>query len=149
MAMYHHIHEPGNLDDTMNRCFAAVKGLDFKTIVCTGQSGIVPASVLAWKLNKGLVIIRKVDEPSHGLEMEGKLVAPYIWLDDFPDSGATLARLRLHAPTPIAAVLYGMFSESRKLHNHGMMLDRRTTTRPHLYKVKPLAEPIGDPTEPA
>jgi adenine/guanine phosphoribosyltransferase-like PRPP-binding protein len=68
----------------------------FKTIVVTGQSGMIPGGILAYELNKHLVTLRKQRESSHGSEVEGTFIAPWIVIDDFCSTGATLSRILMH-----------------------------------------------------
>ena len=115
MAYYHKIHEPTELRETMRRVNRALrwKEREFTSILCTGQSGIVPSAVVATVKGKGLCILRKENEESHSkMGAEGNLSDKYIIIDDFTDSGATLRRLMAYAKArgrglPVYVVLYG------------------------------------------
>lgn len=68
-------------------------GLEFRSIVCTGLSGMMIAPVVAERLGARLVIVRK-DESSHGSDIETSgIIGSYIILDDFIETGATLDRV--------------------------------------------------------
>lgn len=70
--------------------------LDFDYIACRGVSGLMVASPLAIRLNKGIIVIRK-GESCHGCQMEAspqpKTNSHYIILDDFFSSGNTLKEI--------------------------------------------------------
>ncbi len=86
---------------------------EFDAIYVTGQSGIVPGSVVAWCLKKPLVILRKDEECSHGQRIEGgddncanmRLVI----VDDFVSRAGTMERLLSHPSIGrvVAVCLYG------------------------------------------
>lgn len=73
------------------------RAAEFSSILVTGLSGVVPGSVVAWKLRKTLVVVRKEGERSHGDAIEGELTMDYIILDDFISVGDTFKRLMRHA----------------------------------------------------
>lgn len=112
---YHEFHNAEDRKEIMKGIFNALAPhrRSFKSILCTGQSGIVPASILAHAWGKEIVILRKEDEPCYSSNMvEGFLHGPFIWLDDFADTGKTLKRLRDAHPygrrvPPRFVVLYG------------------------------------------
>lgn len=65
-------------------------------IVVTGISGIVTGSIIAYRLNKPLTIIRKKSEKTHGMEYEGYVPEKgtnVLWIDDFIVSGNTRNRV--------------------------------------------------------
>jgi orotate phosphoribosyltransferase-like protein len=69
--------------------------LEFETIVCTGLSGLLVAPEVSERLGKNLAIIRK-GESSRGSDVErtyGGPIGNYIILDDFVESGRTIARV--------------------------------------------------------
>lgn len=71
-------------------------GLDFQSIVCTGLSGLLVSPVIAERLDKQLVIVRK-GESSHGSDIEmdwRNNIGNYVILDDFTESGETITRIR-------------------------------------------------------
>lgn len=106
---------------TLNRVLKPHLG-EFEAIVVSGLSGIIPAAIMAAKWKKQLVVVRKDDERTHGVAMEGaafwpeqpgfKKGWPYIVLDDFTARGNTLRRIyqalrnRGH-DLPVYTVLYG------------------------------------------
>ena len=114
MATYHHVHAAPQLVNTMERVFKAVdliKG-GFGSILCTGQSGIVPSAIVAYDRSVELCVLRKEGEDSHGSEYEGRLTKDYIIIDDFVSSGKTLRRLldvgaRINGLPPKYVVMYG------------------------------------------
>lgn len=70
----------------------------FDCIAVRGFSGATAGSIIAWELNKGLIIVRKDHEErtdSHGEPIEGALDchARYIVVDDFICSGVTIATI--------------------------------------------------------
>lgn len=71
---------------------------EFDSILVTGLSGIVPGSIIAHKLGKRLVVLRKPGEPTHGQEVEGAYDwadsdKDYVIVDDFVAGGKTMTRL--------------------------------------------------------
>jgi adenine/guanine phosphoribosyltransferase-like PRPP-binding protein len=68
-------------------------GIKFKSIVCTGLSGVLVAPEVAARLGKPIVIVRK-NESSHGKPVEKKqLIGRYIVIDDFVETGSTIQRV--------------------------------------------------------
>lgn len=68
--------------------------LEFDAFACIGVSGLGMASILADKLNKDLIVVRKSGEDSHSyLKVEGPEAHQngmrYLFVDDFTSSGAT------------------------------------------------------------
>ena len=53
--------------EAVRRTYAALSRVrgSFDTIYVTGQSGIVPGSIVAWRLDKPLLILRKATENAH------------------------------------------------------------------------------------
>ena len=73
--------------------FIVSKELEFDCIACRGVSGVIPAAVVAWKLNKRLLVVRKEEErrDSHASSLlEGWLAPSYIIIDDFVSMGGTI-----------------------------------------------------------
>jgi orotate phosphoribosyltransferase-like protein len=73
--------------------------VQFDVIVCTGCSGIVFASVLAYVMGKELVIVRKGSDRSHSnRKVEGSVKSEHfgkwIFVDDLVDSGKTRKRVK-------------------------------------------------------
>lgn len=87
----------------------------FQSVVCTGLSGIVPASVFCHRHHKNLVVVRKPGEACHGSPIEGSYNwqdtnSNYVVVDDFVGSGRTIQRLldaRVDEKEPLFVVLYG------------------------------------------
>ena len=66
---------------------------EFDSIACSGVSGITFGSVLAYRLNKPLVVVRKQKESSHASYSveNGFNGMRYLIVDDFVCSGHTIA----------------------------------------------------------
>lgn len=106
------------LREAVARCMKALRRIadQFDAIFVTGQSGIVPGSIVAYQLKKELIILRKDKENAHGAMVEGKAYGTpgirYVIIDDFVSGGSTLARLLQMRPylpnaTLVAICLYG------------------------------------------
>lgn len=68
--------------------------LVFDSIAFRGMSGALLAPTLAIRLNKQLIMVRKKTETHSGLIVEGNLKSKkYIIVDDFIDSGLTVANI--------------------------------------------------------
>jgi adenine/guanine phosphoribosyltransferase-like PRPP-binding protein len=71
----------------------ALRRIKFDAFVVTGNSGTLFGGALAVAMNKGLILVRKPNDNSHGVQVEGrdehKLV---VFLDDFISSGKTRDR---------------------------------------------------------
>lgn len=71
--------------------FIKQQNLEFDTIACRGVSGILPAGIVGFLLNKPISVIRKPGENNHsGLDVEGKHYASYVIIDDLIASGDTI-----------------------------------------------------------
>lgn len=96
------------------------KDLDFDTIAVRGNSGLLLGSILAYKWNKDIIIIRKTEEASHGTGVEGWGINQNILIvDDFIESGNTVRTVcdkvlnHCDSPTIVGIILYsGGDSES-------------------------------------
>jgi adenine/guanine phosphoribosyltransferase-like PRPP-binding protein len=67
---------------------------EFDTIVATGTSGMMIAPIIAVRMGKNLVAVRKPDEQSHSYDrLQGTFGKRWIFLDDFVASGSTLRRV--------------------------------------------------------
>lgn len=69
----------------------------FEVIICTGTSGVVLGSALAFALNKRLAVVRRKGERERTVsgfsrEVEGWLGGHYIFFDDLISSGETKQR---------------------------------------------------------
>lgn len=69
-------------------------GLEFDHIVCCGVSGLAIAPIIAYKLKKHLIVVRKADDSSthSGYKVEGlpQNSFTYIILDDFVSEGKSV-----------------------------------------------------------
>jgi len=93
------------------KCLAAHKD-NFDAIAVSGYSMSLIGSIIAHKMNKGLIIVRKdEDERASNFEVEGTVCDRYIIIDDLICSGETLRRITNkiselhHSP----AKLYGVY----------------------------------------
>ncbi len=95
-VMSAYLYEPLKMDGInpiVRRCVKRIKasGIEFDAIAFRGMSGAVIAPVLAAKLKKGLIAVRKSDENTHSyVKVEGLRDARYLIVDDFVDSGHTI-----------------------------------------------------------
>lgn len=82
---------PKQLRKVVREACATLKTLDFDAIAFCGLSGSLIAPILAMRLNKTLLAVRKDDEVCHSpRKVEGDFGAKrYIIVDDFIDSGDT------------------------------------------------------------
>jgi orotate phosphoribosyltransferase len=75
---------------------ARENGIKFDVIVVTGISGIAFGTLLSYLEHIPLLIIRKEEESSHGLNLEGYLPEQgdtVLWIDDFICGGSTGRRV--------------------------------------------------------
>ena len=67
--------------------------IEFDAFACTGVSGLAMASILADKLDKELIVVRKRSDDSHSVgNVEGPETTKklrYLFVDDFVSSGKT------------------------------------------------------------
>lgn len=89
--------EIGERKKTVNKLVKFIKSLnlEFDAIAFRGVSGALIAPIVADKLGKGLVIVRKKKENSHSYqETEGYVRSEkYIIIDDIMDSGTTIKEI--------------------------------------------------------
>lgn len=105
----------------VQRCLRALRPVEatFDVLYVTGLSGTIPAAVVAYLMQKEIVVLRKTlhgdyDTASHGSLVEGDAtMVPgmrYMILDDFVSNAGTLRKLLKHLPSngSLAGVcLYG------------------------------------------
>lgn len=74
----------------------ALKQFDYDAIACRGVSGLLIAPMMAVRLKKSLLVVRKPHENHHSSQMvEGDAAAKrYIILDDFTCSGETAKAIK-------------------------------------------------------
>lgn len=71
-----------------------LKGVDFDTFVVTGDSGLAVGVLLAWKMGKSLVVIRKPGAQCHDWEnFYGEIGSRWLFLDDLVETGDTRTRV--------------------------------------------------------
>jgi adenine/guanine phosphoribosyltransferase-like PRPP-binding protein len=88
-------HQKG-LREIVKRCVEQLKphAKEYDSIVCTGVSGMLVGPIVAYRLHKPLVVVRKEGTPSHTSKLvEGQLGNRYVFLDDFVSIGTTLRRV--------------------------------------------------------
>lgn len=81
---------------------------DFDTIAISGMSGALVGPVVASRMRKGLLLVRKevTTEKSHShLQVEGTLSPRYVILDDFCSTGRTLERIRMKVEESVSREL--------------------------------------------
>ena len=67
------------------------RGLEFDAIACRGVSGLLIAPIVAMRLNKTLIVVRKGEKTHSSRSVEGDHGAKrYLILDDFIDEGDTV-----------------------------------------------------------
>lgn len=67
------------------------RGLKFDAIACRGVSGLLIAPIVAMRLNKTIIVVRKGEKTHSCYAVEGDHAAKrYLILDDFIDSGNTI-----------------------------------------------------------
>lgn len=85
---------PHFLQELVEKIISKINNLNlsFKAIAFRGTSGALIAPIIAYKLNKNIICIRKLEERNHsGYRMEGvRGNFDYIIIDDLIDSGATI-----------------------------------------------------------
>ena len=71
------------------------KGYQFDSIVFQGMSGALISPILAYKLKKNMVLVRKEDDNSHSyLKIESRAdIKSFIIIDDLIASGITMHRI--------------------------------------------------------
>lgn len=89
--------DPTLLKKEITLAVKSVRGLTFKSIAFTGVSGALVAPIVAVRLKKGMIVVRKDKSSQHSTYMvEGhKLIGPqkYIIIDDFPSTGDTIEEI--------------------------------------------------------
>lgn len=74
----------------------SVKSLTFRSIAFRGVSGALVAPIVAVRLKKGLIVVRKRESQHSTYLVEGhRLIGPqkYIIIDDFPSTGDTIKEI--------------------------------------------------------
>jgi len=109
------IFDHDNLQVKLDEAIATLEKKEFDIIACRGVSGLLFASILAYKMHKGLVVIRKPEHSSHSyLKVEGIVPSrgdKWLIVDDFMSSGRTVAEIisrlgRHNTPGLIGAYMY-------------------------------------------
>jgi hypothetical protein len=77
--------------ETITRARKQLRRVDFDGFVVMGDSGLSVGVILAWKMNKQLLVLRKDGHTCHDWGNNyGVLGDRWVFLDDMIDSGATL-----------------------------------------------------------
>jgi adenine/guanine phosphoribosyltransferase-like PRPP-binding protein len=91
------IFEPSNFEVVVEEAidFLAPKTDEFDAIAFCGASGSLVAPVLAYTLNKSMIVVRKLKEiRSHScLEVEGRDCKRFLIVDDFSSTGTTIEHI--------------------------------------------------------
>jgi len=89
---------PKKFQKNVARCVKFLKTINkrYDSIAFTGMSGALVAPILAYKLNKHLLLVRKENEERHSWQdVEGfTKCSKYIIVDDFIVSGKTVERIQ-------------------------------------------------------
>ena len=85
------------LDAKLRAAQETLYSMSFDIIACRGVSGLLFSSLLAYKMRKGLAVVRKREHTSHSCcKVEGHLPTQgekWIIVDDFISSGSTVAEI--------------------------------------------------------
>ncbi len=83
---------PRKLDKFLKAAKEVLKACDFDAIAFRGMSGALVAPLLAHKLHKTLIMVRKENDSTHAMRLvEGDRAAErYLIVDDFMSSGNTV-----------------------------------------------------------
>lgn len=112
-------HRAAYLDDAVDRVQETVTDaveklkaskLEFDTIVVTGISGLLIGPIVAYLMQKNLLVIRKSDDSSTHSSMpaEGVIGKKWLFLDDFISSGQTLTKVK----EKVSQLSYGAHHET-------------------------------------
>ena len=70
------------------------RGLQFDAIACRGVSSLLISPIVAMRLNKSLIVVRKGEKTHSAYKVEGDHGAKrYLIIDDFIDSGDTIREI--------------------------------------------------------
>jgi adenine/guanine phosphoribosyltransferase-like PRPP-binding protein len=106
------------------------RDLKFDTIACRGVSGLLIAPVVAMRLNKTLLVVRKGENTHSTHAVEGDYGAKrYLILDDFIDGGST-----------VRAIVEGIYGVSPKARCVGFIAYKRLSYLPIPYSFTPSFE---------
>lgn len=89
--------DPTLLKKEITLAVKSIRNLTFKSIAFRGVSGALVAPIVAVRLKKGLIVVRRGKAGQHSTYMvEGhRLIGPqkYIIIDDFPSTGYTIKKI--------------------------------------------------------
>ena len=107
----------------LRRATQCLRDIDFDTFVVTGVSGMCIGFLLARRMKKYILVIRKSDQESHGGLWVGTFGRRWVFLDDFQATGATLSRVkkavkefstRERIPDEYVGAYFYLFKNSRR-----------------------------------
>jgi orotate phosphoribosyltransferase len=86
---------PDRREQTIQLAAEVLKDHDFDTIAVSGVSGLLLGPILAYMLDKNLIVVRKDGDSSHSNYLiEGTCGRKYVIIDDFMSTGATVSYIR-------------------------------------------------------
>lgn len=90
---------PASRRDTVRRVVRAIKKskIEFDAIAFRGMSGALIAPLVADKLDKSVILVRKKEDNTHSsykIETDNEKITRYIIVDDLISSGATMREIR-------------------------------------------------------
>lgn len=88
--------DTGTRNRAIRRAVSALRHEDFDSILVSGTSGLVFGGILAHRLRKNLVVVRKRDDITHSIyDVESGTPTPRraVFVDDVVESGTTLAHV--------------------------------------------------------
>lgn len=104
--------QPGSRKSYLDRAINKLRGIEFDTIVFCGMSGAIFAPLLADRLGKEIVLVRKESDSNHScMSVEGySAIRKYIFVDDLICSGDTFRRcqekIQKFAPSAVCIASY-------------------------------------------
>lgn len=123
------------IQETMNRIERALSPIlsQFDHVLVTGLSGVIPGAIFCYRHDKQLVVARKDGDRAHGGRSPGDYHfgnwkrCRYVILDDFVDTGKTLARvyewlLDRGQGFPVATCLYATMAHMAVPTKHGVIV---------------------------
>lgn len=96
MSYFNQYLEGKTLKQTVKAAAERLKKVNFDTIVCRGNSGLLFASALGVEMEKNILIVRKKTDNSHSVnivEGEKSSVRKVLIVDDFISTGETVREI--------------------------------------------------------
>lgn len=87
--------DPEQIPTTVRNVLRTIRQskIEFDSIAFSGMSGALIAPIIALRLKKGMLVVRKESDESHGQPVEGCHGDSYIILDDFVGMGSTVGHI--------------------------------------------------------